>query len=445
MKTAKAWVVSVLMGLGHLRAAYPLREMANEGIIIYGSKRSTPAREYRIWRRLRKIYYFSSNVGKVPVVGKLLLDLLLAIQRIQPYYPRRDLSRGNLAVRYLNHQIVKKNLCHGLISRLHDSPLPRIHSFYATAIAAAQAGSEAENYLLICDSDFNRVWVPPQPGSGRLKYLAPCTQVKNRLLAYGVPVERIFLTGFPLPKENIGSRKDLEILRDDLFHRLLRLDPKRKFFSYHQKSVLGWLDKSSLPPESPGLLNLTFAIGGAGAQCEMAKTILRSLQESIAAEKIRVNFSAGINKAVYERLLGYINQMKLGYYLENDLITLVYDPDVYGYLEKFNRVLRTTDVLWTKPSELSFYCALGIPILMAPPIGTHEELNRCWLREIHAGVDPSGPLRYTHEWLFDLLENGRLAEAAWDGFLKVRKLGTYKIEELVRTGACNEGNSPLEQ
>ena len=28
-----------------------------------------------------------------------------------------------------------------------------------------------------------------------------------------------------------------------------------------------------------------------------------------------------------------------------------------------------------------------------------------------------------HEWLFDLRESGRLAEAAWDGFLKVRKLG----------------------
>jgi hypothetical protein len=54
-------------------------------------------------------------------------------------------------------------------------------------------------------------------------------------------------------------------------------------------------------------------------------------------------------------------------------------------------------------------------------------------------------LRYTHEWLIDLLENGRLAEAAWDGFLKARKLGTYKIEELVRTGICSEGNSPLEQ
>jgi hypothetical protein len=49
------------------------------------------------------------------------------------------------------------------------------------------------------------------------------------------------------------------------------------------------------------------------------------------------------------------------------------------------------------------------------------------------------------EWLFDLRENGRLAEAAWDGFLKARKLGTYKIERLIRTGEFVEGSSPLEQ
>jgi hypothetical protein len=438
MAKARAWVVSVLMGLGHLRAAYPLRDLAPEGIIIYGSRRSTPPREYRIWRRLRKIYYFSSNVGRLPLLGKPLLNLLLAVQRIQPYYPRRDLSGPNAAVRYLDRLIARKGLCSGLLERLDGTPLPRIHSFYATAMSAARRPGAAEDYLLICDSDFNRVWVPRAPRSGRLKYLAPCTQVRNRLLAYGVPAERIFLTGFPLPKENIGRREDLELLREDLFRRLLRLDPKRKFFSYHQSSVLGWL-------ASPGHFNLTFAIGGAGAQCEMALAILRSLRASVLADRVRITVSAGINKRVYERLLGFVNRLDLGREIESGRIGLVYDSDVYVYLEKFNRVLRTTDVLWTKPSELSFYCALGIPILMAPPIGTHEELNRSWLREIHAGVEPSGPLSYTHEWLFDLLENGRLAEAAWDGFLKVRKLGTYKIEDLIRTGSCAEGQTPLEQ
>ncbi len=126
-------------------------------------------------------------------------------------------------------------------------------------------------------------------------------------------------------------------------------------------------------------------------------------------------------------------------------LEVVFDQDVYQYLRKFNQILRRTDVLWTKPSELSFYCALGIPILIAPPIGTHEERNKRWLEEIHAGIVPSGPVEDCHEWLFDLRENGRLAEAAWDGFLKARKLGTYKIEKLVRTGSFSEGQGPLEQ
>jgi len=42
-------------------------------------------------------------------------------------------------------------------------------------------------------------------------------------------------------------------------------------------------------------------------------------------------------------------------------------------------------------------------------------------------------------------ENGRLAEAAWDGFLRARKLGAFKIERLIRTGEFQEGSSPLEQ
>jgi hypothetical protein len=82
---------------------------------------------------------------------------------------------------------------------------------------------------------------------------------------------------------------------------------------------------------------------------------------------------------------------------------------------------------------------------MAPPIGTHEELNKRWLQEIHAGVKEAGPPECCDEWLFDLRESGRLAEAAWDGFLKVRKLGTYKIEHLINNGTFDDGRTLIEQ
>ncbi len=50
-------------------------------------------------------------------------------------------------------------------------------------------------------------------------------------------------------------------------------------------------------------------------------------------------------------------------------------------------MLRTTDILWTKPSELSFYTALGLPIIMTPPLGSQEEFNRKWLLTIASGTD----------------------------------------------------------
>lgn len=445
----RAWAVTVLMGLGHLRAAYPLRDLTHEGVIIYGSRQTTPEPEYRIWRRLRRLYYASSRAGTIPILGRYLVGLLLAIQNIKPYYPKTDQSRPNMAVIFLKFLIQKRDLCRSLRDKLASAPYPVIHTFYATAIAMdtleppASATSQ-EHCLLICDADFNRVWVPENPRSSRLRYLAPCTQVRRRLLAYGVSEKNIFMTGFPLPKENIGSEDGLEVLKADLFNRLLRLDPAGKFFSYHEKSVMGWLGWDRLPPERERHYTVMFAIGGAGAQVEMVRKILVGLKDRLLRGDVRLILSCGIQKKVFELVLGFLSRAGLRDRIGRDL-EIIYDPDVYAYLEKFNTALRRTDVLWTKPSELAFYCGSGLPILMADPIGAHEELNKRWLQEIHAGIIPPGPLEACGDWLSDLRESGRLAEAAWDGFLKARKLGTYKIERLIRTGEFREGTSPLEQ
>ncbi|MFH1238491.1 MAG: hypothetical protein V1653_00090, partial [bacterium] len=444
MGNKKAWVVSVLMGLGHMRPAYNLRDIALDGVIIYGDRESTPPKEYKMWQRIQKAYYFLSKAREIPLIGKYIMASMLRIQKIEHYYPIKDLSQANLSVEYLDYLIARKDFCAPLIEKIKVADIPVINTFYATAIAIDKVGKNIrDNYLLICDTDFNRVWVPKKPRQTRIKYLVPCTQSKKRLLSYGVPEKNIFLTGFPLPKENIGTQKELEILREDLFKRLLRLDPTNKFFSFHQKSVFSFLGKNSIPDNREDCFTLTCAIGGSGAQVELIEIILRSLKDKIAAGKIRVNISAGIQKLVFAQILSYISTLGLGPYRDKG-VAMIYDTDVRRQLDKFNQALRQTDVLWTKPSELSFYSALGIPILLGPSIGTHEDLNRRWLDEIHAGVEPTDSLEYIHEWLFDLRENGRLAEAAWDGFLKGRKLGTYKIEELIRTGKFTSGQTPLE-
>jgi hypothetical protein len=441
----RAWVVSVLMGLGHLRPAYNLRDIAFRKVIIYGEKESTPPAEYKIWKRIQNTYYFLSRARKIPIIGKYLMAYMLRIQKIEHYYPIKDLSRSNITVKYVDYLISRQGLCGHLLKKIRNTAMPVINTFYATAIAVDKmAENIRDNYLLICDTDFNRVWVADRPKASQIKYLVPCTQSKKRLLSYGVPEDNIFLTGFPLPKENIGSEKGLEILKEDLFNRLLRLDPTNKFFSFHQKSVFPFLGKSSLPTKRDYSLTLTCAVGGSGAQVELIQTILRSLKDKIIQGRININISVAIHKDVLKEILNYINILKLNRYRDKG-VSIIYDRDAWKQLDKFNRALRQTDVLWTKPSELSFYSALGIPILLAPSIGTHEDLNRRWLDEIHAGVEPADSLEYIHEWLFDLRDNGRLAEAAWDGFLKGRKLGTYKIEELIRTGKFIPGQTPLEQ
>ncbi len=58
----KIRVISVLMGLGHVRAAYPLKDLPQEQITLYGSKHSTPPKEYRRWKKSGK--FTISSPGK---------------------------------------------------------------------------------------------------------------------------------------------------------------------------------------------------------------------------------------------------------------------------------------------------------------------------------------------------------------------------------------------
>jgi len=101
-----------------------------------------------------------------------------------------------------------------------------------------------------------------------------------------------------------------------------------------------------------------------------------------------------------------------------------------SYFKRFNEKLKKTDILWTKPSELSFYSALGLPIIIAPAVGSQEDFNKRWLEKSGFGISQGDP-DYVDEWLFDWLDQGYLAEAAFEGFVEGERLGTYNIEKIV--------------
>jgi hypothetical protein len=193
-----------------------------------------------------------------------------------------------------------------------------------------------------------------------------------------------------------------------------------------------------------GPVTITFAVGGAGAQKEIAVAALQSLAGSIADGDFRMNLVAGVRKEVRDYFSEALASLAARHPGMEEGVRIIFGTDDASYFDAFAEALHETDILWTKPSELSFYSGLGIPLLMAPTIGAQEERNREWLLEVQAGIDQKDP-RYAREWIADLLTDGRLAEAAWDGFLKARKYGTYKISELVATGAMSRESSPLKR
>jgi len=431
----KAWIVSANMGLGHQRATYPLSDIAYDGIQLFGENEMSDRKEKALWKIFQDSYETLSRTKQIPVVGPYLFSMLEKLQNISPYYPMRDQSKPSLQVKSL-YYFIRRGMGRGITKKLSDKNLPVITSFYAAAIAA-EMFTDLPVYCIICDADINRVWVAEKPEKSRIVYLAPCGMAVRRLREYGVPDERIFLTGFPLPKENIGP--NMSILRHDLAKRLIRLDVTKRFRIVHGVEVKHYLGDYWDPEGEPSPLTLTYATGGAGAQAEQVEGLLKSLGKDIKEGKIRVNLVAAHRKDVY----GYYKKLvKAEGLVTSPYVKILYNPDKYTYFKEFNQLLRTTDILWTKPSELSFYCALGIPIIIAPPIGPHEVQNLRWLRDLGAGLHQSDP-RYCAEWIRDYLYDGKLALSAWDGFLYARKLGTYRILEVLETGKMERFYSPL--
>ncbi|MBW6480333.1 MAG: hypothetical protein K0B37_12970 [Bacteroidales bacterium] len=427
------WLVSAQMGYGHLRAAYPLKPLSQEGVLIAGSDENTPAVERNLWKRTLWLYELLSRAKGVPVIGKTLFNLLDFFLKIPSYYPRRDLSKSTFQVRMLNSAI-RKGLCKSVLDKIREKNIPLVTSFYAPAIAA-DMNNFGKIYCIICDTDLNRVWVSHDPWESRIEYFTPTGRAAKRLKDYGVPEQRIHLTGFPLPPEILGDEK-LDVLKHDLGQRLHYLDPSNRFWPLHKQNLLYYLDEENCKFKNERLLTLTFAVGGAGAQKETGKKIAFSLKEKLISGQIILNLVAGTRSEVKDYFLDVQEEINTAN------IHVIYGKDFEEYYQKFNQVLRTTDILWSKPSELSFYTGLGIPLIMSPTIGAQERANKKWVRDIQSGFKQENP-EYTDQWLFDMLHKGRLAEAAWAGFLKARKRGTFNIKEFLETGKFSNPNQVI--
>jgi hypothetical protein len=180
-----------------------------------------------------------------------------------------------------------------------------------------------------------------------------------------------------------------------------------------------------------------FAVGGAGAQIGLSEEFLPRLRDHVLRDRIRIHLVAGTRAEVAQRFVQQLRRARLSSRIGSG-ISILYAPDFASYYRAFNQLLERADVLWTKPSELSFYAGLGIPLVLSHPVGTHERYNRRWLREQGAGLKQRRPDQLPG-WLDEWLIDGNLAAAAWSAYTRIPRTGTEQILKLLR----RDQGSPL--
>jgi hypothetical protein len=247
-------------------------------------------------------------------------------------------------------------------------------------------------------------------------------RVAKRLRSFGVPDRRIHLTGFPLPSKLAGQAQAA------LARRLFRLDPKL-VFNRNAPREASALTQYLEQPLSARPISMTIAIGGAGAQTRQVGKILQALRGRILDGDLKLTLVAGIRPDV----AGILHRMVQSAHLSANIhagIEILVSENFEDYFHRFNECLADTDVLWTKPSELVFYASLGLPILLAAPVGDQEHANRNWLLSNDAALDAGDPDSMDLK-LEDLLATGELCRIAWNAYSRLDRNGTARIQEFV--------------
>jgi hypothetical protein len=430
----KPLVVAVDMGYGHLRAARPIARALGVGITQVDRPPLVGPDELKVWNRVRTAYEWTSRASQLPYLGRPFRWALESATDIPHLHPYRDLSAPTRGVATVERLVRTRGLGQGMVARMKETGEPLIATFYSPAIAADAAGLP-NVWCVVTDSDINRVWAPRDAARSGIRFLVPSPRAGRRLRSYGVPENHIHFTGFPLPHELVGGR-ELPTLQRNLASRLVRLDPGRTFRRDYREELAHFL--GPLPEQEEGRPpTLTFAVGGAGAQAEMAHQFLPGMRGPIEEGRLKLVLVAGVRGAVEARFREEIQLAGLEGALGKGLDILRADS-LDEYFDRFDAVLAHTDALWTKPSELSFYAALGLPLVFSPPVGVHERYNRRWVRESGAALVQRDPAA-AWQWFSDWLEDGSLAGAAWSGFTRLPKHGLYRILEEVAAGAAGGG------
>ncbi len=205
--------------------------------------------------------------------------------------------------------------------------------------------------------------------------------------------------------------------------------------------------------ESGQPMRFLLTIGGAGAQKEIFAAIIKRLIPAIRKKKAALYVNVGDYKNVWEQLLIDIPELK-------ELSTEHFDDwsETKSFAEKAldgevsgihgfwhsnifeavyctNLLMRSCDVLVTKPSELSFY---PIPKLFIKRVGGHERWGAIHSAEIGDGTLECEDIAHTIQMVELFMEDDKLLKDMCGNIVRNKKTGiydgAYKVVELAMAG-----------
>ena len=421
-------VVAVEMGYGHLRAANTIAESLGTEVMRLDLPPLAGPGEALFWYGLRKLYNGLSQACDWPVAGTAAQAILEKVTQIKPLRQHKNTESLPLLTRLtdrLSGTVVGRRL------RAIAAQKPILATYPAAAMAARHAPG-ARVFCLATDTDVNRAWAPSNAMHVCIDYLAPVSGVVDRLRSFGVPDKRIHLTGFPLPAKLIAQTESA------LARRLHRLDPALAFRNQADKAAWAPIH-DLLQPSSTEPIAMTIAIGGAGGQTRHVSQILMSVRKRILAGQLSLTLVAGTRADVAEILLNIVRNTGLSL---DEGVEILFAAEYKEYFRLFEDCLAATDLLWTKPSELVFYAALGLPMLLAPPLGGQEHANRNWLLSNNAALDAGNPATLDRR-LEGLLATGELCRTAWNGYSRLDRDGANRINTLLNSAGQAFGDPQI--
>lgn len=196
-------------------------------------------------------------------------------------------------------------------------------------------------------------------------------------------------------------------------------------------------------------IRFLLTIGGAGAQKEIFVAIINYLLPAIRAKKAVLYMNVGDYKNVWEQIISEVPGM-MPYVTEHfdnwkETEQFAFDAlenkvsGIHGFWHKnifeavyaTNLLMRSADVLVTKPSELAFY---PVPKLFIKRVGGHEQWGAIHSAEIGDGTLECRDVAHTIQMLQLFMKEKTLLQDMCENIKKNKALGiydgAYKVVEL---------------